>query len=234
MERQGRKVESWVITIDGPAGAGKSTVARMLAERLGAVFLDTGAMYRALTAAAMDKGVNLEDAEALLKIFETTRFQFEHDGQVLRVLVDGKDYTQRIRLPEVTEKVRYAACQPAVRRRLVQMQQDFARQFPKVVTEGRDQGTVVFPNARWKFFLEADVMERARRRQKDLAQSGLVVGLDELREQIESRDASDRNRTVGPLTPAPDAVVVDTTSLTVQQVVETILRTIGKNADGGI
>ncbi|HOQ05612.1 MAG TPA: (d)CMP kinase [Anaerohalosphaeraceae bacterium] len=232
MERQGRKVESWVITIDGPAGAGKSTVARMLAERLGAVFLDTGAMYRALTAAAMDKSVNLEDAETLLKIFETTRFQFEHDGQVLRVLVDGKDYTQRIRLPEVTEKVRYAACQPAVRSRLVQMQQDFARQFPKVVTEGRDQGTVVFPNARWKFFLEADVMERARRRQKDLAQSGRYVSLEELKEQIENRDASDRNRSVGPLTAAADAVVIDTTSLTAQEVVEKILQIVG-TVDGG-
>ncbi|MEJ5260362.1 MAG: (d)CMP kinase [Anaerohalosphaeraceae bacterium] len=223
---------SWVITIDGPAGAGKSTIARMLAERLGAVFLDTGAMYRALTAAAMDKGVDLEDVESLLKVFETTRFQFEHDGQVLRVLVDGQDYTQRIRSPEVTEKVRYAACQPAVRSRLVQMQQDFARRFPKVVTEGRDQGTVVFPHAKWKFFLDADAAERARRRQKDLAQSGTYVSLEELKEQIENRDASDRNRSVGPLTAAADAVVIDTTPLTAQEVVEKILQIVG-SGDGG-
>lgn len=225
-------MESWVITIDGPAGAGKSTIARMLAARLGAVFLDTGAMYRALTAAAMDKGADLEDVDALLKVFETTRFQFEHDGQVLRVLVDGQDYTQRIRTPEVTEKVRYAASQPALRSRLVQMQQEFARQFSKVVTEGRDQGTVVFPDARWKFFLEADVLERARRRQKDLAAAGTYVSLEELKNQIESRDASDRNRSVGPLTAAPDAVVIDTTRLTVQEVVETILRVMGRSQDG--
>lgn len=223
---------SWVITIDGPAGAGKSTIARMLAERLGAVFLDTGAMYRALTAAAMDKGVDLEDVESLLKVFEITCFQFEHDGQVLRVLVDGQDYTQRIRSPEVTEKVRYAACQPAVRSRLVQMQQDFARRFPKVVTEGRDQGTVVFPQAKWKFFLNADAVERARRRQKDLAQSGRYVSLEELKEQIENRDASDRNRSVGPLTAAADAVVIDTTPLTAQEVVEKILQIVG-SSDGG-
>ncbi len=223
---------SWVITIDGPAGAGKSTIARMLAERLGAVFLDTGAMYRALTAAAMDKGVDLEDVESLLKVFETTSFQFEHDGQVLRVLVDGQDYTQRIRSPEVTEKVRYAARPPAVRSRLVQMQQDFARRFPKVVTEGRDQGTVVFPQAKWKFFLDADVLERARRRQKDLAQSGRYVSLEELKEQIENRDASDRTRSVGPLTAAADAVVLDTTSLTAQEVVEKILQIVG-SGDGG-
>lgn len=226
--------DSWVITIDGPAGAGKSTIARMLAVRLGAVFLDTGAMYRALTAAAMEKGADLEDVEALLKVLETTRFQFEHDGPILRVLVDGQDYTQRIRLPQVTENVRYAACQPAVRERLVRMQQDFARQFPRVVTEGRDQGTVVFPNARWKFFLEADATERARRRQKDLAASGNSVCLDELKAQIESRDASDRNRTVGPLRQAPDAVVIDTTPLTASEVVEKILQIMGRSEDGGV
>lgn len=222
-----------MITIDGPAGAGKSTIARMLAARLEAVFLDTGAMYRALTAAAMDKGADLKDVEALLQVLETTRFQFEQDGQILRVLVDGRDFTQRIRTPEVTEKVRFAASEPAVRSRLVRMQQDFARQFPRVVTEGRDQGTVVFPEARWKFFLEADVEERARRRQKDLLAGGISVNLDELKSQIESRDASDRTRAVGPLKPAEDAVVIDTTHLTPQEVVEKIVQVIERNPDGG-
>lgn len=224
--------ESWVITIDGPAGAGKSTIARMLAARLDAVFLDTGAMYRAVTAAAMEQGANLEDAETLRRIMKTTHFRFEHDGPVLRVWVNGADFTDRIREPEVTEKVRYVACQGMLRERLVQMQREFAARFPKVVTEGRDQGTVAFPEARWKFFLEADAAERARRRRKDLAAVGKQVSLEELQAQILSRDASDVNRSVGPLVPAADAIRIDTTPITAEQVVEKMLQIIREKNRG--
>jgi cytidylate kinase len=164
---------------------------------------------------------------------ESTEFRFEHDGPVLRVLVDGRDFTDRIREPEVTEKVRYVACQGMLRGQLVQMQRDFAARFPRVVTEGRDQGTVAFPEARWKFFLEANARERARRRQKDLAAVGKKVGLKELQEQILSRDASDVNRSVGPLVAAPDAIRIDTTPISPEQVVEKMLQTIQEKKHGG-
>ncbi len=225
--------DAWVITIDGPAGVGKSTVARMLSERLGAVFLDTGAMYRTVTAAAMDKGVDLEDVEALLSLIDSTAFRFEHDGPVLRTRADGKDYTQRIREPEVTENVRHVACQGPLRGRLVRMQQDFANRFSKVVTEGRDQGTVVFPDAKWKFFLEADPEERARRRQKDFAAAGKAVALEELKKHILSRDASDINRSVGPLAAAADAIHIDTTRVDAEGVVEIMIRRIEETKNGG-
>jgi cytidylate kinase len=219
-------MDSWVIAIDGPAGAGKSTIARMLAARLGAVFLDTGAMYRAVTAAAMEQSVDLKDVRSVMSLMDRTEFRFEHDGPVLRVFVNGRDFTDRIREPEVTEKVRYVACQGLLRGRLVQMQREFAARFQKVVTEGRDQGTVAFPEARWKFFLEADAAERARRRQKDLAAVGKQVSLEELQAQILSRDASDVNRSVGPLVAAADAVHIDTTPISAEQVVEQMLQVI--------
>lgn len=225
--------DAWVITIDGPAGSGKSTIARMLAARLEAVFLDTGAMYRAVTAAAMERGTDLEDVQALQKVMQTTEFRFEHDGPLLRVFVDGRDFTDRIREPEVTEKVRYVACQGILRGLLVQMQREFASHFPKVVTEGRDQGTVAFPEARWKFFMEADARERARRRQKDLAAVGKKVELNELQEQILSRDASDVNRSVGPLVAAVDAIHIDTTPITADQVAEKMVRIIQGKERGG-
>lgn len=219
-----------VITIDGPAGVGKSTVARMLAERLGAVFLDTGAMYRAVTVAALDAGADLEDPAALADLMDRTDFRFVHDGPLLRAYVDGRDVTREIRDPDVTEQVRHIASQPALRSRLVAMQQAFAARYDRVVTEGRDQGTVAFPDARCKFFLTADAAERARRRAKDLAAAGKTVDLDRLQQQIVSRDESDINRSTGPLKPAADAVQIDTTDINAEQVVDRMTQIIeGKN-----
>ena len=218
--------DSFVITIDGPAGVGKSTVARMLARRLDAVFLDTGATYRAVTVAALDAGVDLTDPQAVLAVMGRTNFNFSHDGDLLRVKINGTDATQTIREPDVTEQVKHVACAPVLREQLVKLQQDFAAQFDRVVTEGRDQGTVVFPDATYKFFLTADSQERTRRRHTELKAAGKEVDPDQLHQQIIERDASDVNRTVGPLKPAADAVMIDTTNIDAQQVVHQMLEAI--------
>ncbi len=213
-----------VVTIDGPAGSGKSTVARLLADRLDATFLDTGAMYRAITLAAVEDGVTLSDEGQLVGVVEKHRFDFEAAGGKMRVSIDGKDVTEAIRDSDLTAKVRFAAAAPRVRERLVQMQRAFAARHDRIVTEGRDQGTVVFPEANVKFYLTADVRERARRRKAELDAGGLPADLEQIRQAIEARDRSDENRAVGPLRPASDAVTIDTTNLSIREVVERVYR----------
>jgi cytidylate kinase len=218
----------FVVTIDGPAASGKSTVARRLASRIGATFLDTGAMYRAVTFAAMQDGVDLKDESQLIGVIGRHTFGFEPGDDAMRVFVDGQLVTDRIRSPELTANVRCVASSPPMRARLVQMQRQFGRRWGRVVTEGRDQGTVVFPDAGVKFYLVADSRERARRRQLELESQGVEADLDELHRAIESRDRSDESRAVGPLKPAPDAICVDTTRMTIEEVVECLLRHINR------
>jgi len=212
-----------IVTIDGPAASGKSTAARLLAEKLGASFLDTGAMYRAVTFAAMQAGVDMSNEEQLLVVMDKGEFQFTvHEGRML-VSIDGNDVTEQIRDQQVTANARYIASAPKVRERLVRMQRQFAAGQNKIVTEGRDQGTVAFADANIKFFLTADPDERARRRQAELDNKTGGNSLDEIRNAIEQRDKSDRDRAVGPLKPAADAIVVDTTDLNIEQVVDKLL-----------
>lgn len=213
-----------VITIDGPAGSGKSTVARRLADRLAATFLDTGAMYRAITLAAVRDGADLGEERRLVQVVEGHRFDFEAVRGKMLVSIDGQDVTEAIRDSDLTAKVRYAASAPLVRERLVQMQRAFAAQHARIVTEGRDQGTVAFPDADVKFYLTADATERARRRKAELDAQGEPADLQQIRQAIEARDKSDENRAVGPLKAAQDAVTVDTTGLTIEQVVERLYR----------
>jgi CMP/dCMP kinase len=206
-----------IVTIDGPAGAGKSSAAKALARRLGFEFLDTGAMYRAVSLAALRAGVDGSDEPALARLVGRTRIEMPPG----RVLLDGEDVSELIRTPEVTRGSSVVAAVPAVRRRLVEVQRAIAA-GRDMVCEGRDQGTVAFPDAGCKFFLTADPEERLRRRQKEMAARGEVVDVEALRRALEERDRRDAARDVAPMHPADDAVVLDTTGLTPEQVVDTL------------
>jgi cytidylate kinase len=208
-----------IITIDGPAASGKSTAARLLARRLNASFLDTGAMYRAVTLAVMRAGVDLNNEQKLIEVTQKYNFQFSEKSGEMNVRIDGSDVTEQIRSPDVTTNARYIAAAPRVREKLVQMQRQYAASRHKIVTEGRDQGTVAFSDANIKFFLTADLAERARRRQAELGISESQSATD-VQKAIEQRDKSDQERAVGPLKPAEDAIIVDTTNLSIEQVVE--------------
>jgi len=217
-----------IVTIDGPAASGKSTIAKMLSERLGATFLDTGAMYRALTLAAMQQGVDMKDEQKLLKMLDETDFEFIPAKAELKVSINGKDMTEQIRSPVITLNSRHVAASSKVRSRLVEMQRQFCADKEKVVTEGRDQGTVAFPNAQVKFYLTADIMERAKRRKEDIRARGGNESLQQIRDSIASRDKSDQSRTTGPMKPADDAVIVDTTELSIEQVLDKLMSDMGK------
>ncbi len=204
-----------IVTIDGPAGAGKSTVARRLAERLGFGFLDTGAMYRAVALAGMRRGLDWGKPESLAQLARSLRI----DLVGARVLLNGEDVTALIRSPEVTASARYAADNWEVRDILVKRQRELAR-GQNLVTEGRDQGTVVFPDAQCKIFLMASPEERARRRVQDFAAQGHAVSFDRVLADILRRDREDSQRPVGALIRAPDAIEVCSDGWTIDQTVD--------------
>jgi len=203
-----------IVTIDGPAGAGKSSAARGLARRLGFRFLDTGAMYRAVTLAARERGLDLADSEQLARLVDEIRVELAGD----RVLLDGRDVTDAIRKFDIAVATHYAADNPAVRTKLVGWQRSAANQAD-VVTEGRDQGTVVFPHAECKIFLTAAEEERARRRHGDLLARGEHIPFDEVLTNQRLRDYRDATRPVGALVKADDAVEVSTDGLSPDEVI---------------
>ncbi len=204
-----------IVTIDGPAGAGKSTAARALARRLRFRFLDTGAMYRAVAWAALERGLSWDDPQKVVEL--ARQLSIELPGG--RVLVDGREVTAAIRTTEVTAVTHYAANNPGVRTHLVELQRQLAGQ-DNIVTEGRDQGTVVFPESELKVYLTASPEERARRRVHDLAARGEELSLEDVLVQQSQRDKSDESRDVGPLRAADDAVEVYTDGLTAEEVVD--------------
>lgn len=211
-----------IVAIDGPAGAGKSTIARRIADALGFAYLDTGAMYRAATWWAQSQGVAMDDASGLADATRGMQLELDLSAKPIRVRVAGQDISEAIRTPEVTRAIRNLDRLAEVRAILVEQQRAFAAQQP-TVAEGRDMGTVVFPEARCKIYLDASLDERARRRADEMASKGMEVAFDVLRKDIAERDESDRTRAVAPLRKADDAVAVDTTDKSIESVVEEIM-----------
>lgn len=211
------------IAIDGPAGAGKSTIARMLAKRLGILYLDTGAMYRAVGLKALRQGVSVRSDEAMAAMLEQTSLDILFQDGEQRVILDGEDVSQAIRTPEVSRAASDVSALPAVRLRLVDLQRQIACQLP-LVLDGRDIGTYVLPDAPVKFFLTAEPAERARRRLLDLrARGDHTATLAEVQADLDYRDAQDSQRSLAPLCQASDAILVDTTGMTQEKVVRTVL-----------
>jgi cytidylate kinase len=213
-----------VLTIDGPSGSGKGTISRRVAEQLGWRLLDSGALYRAVGYAAGAEGLDLSDVDAVTRCAQTTKIRFHAapDGGDTRVLVNGHDATDELRTETAGAAASAIASIPSVRQALVDMQLAF-RKGPGLVADGRDMGTVIFPDAPYKVFLTASAAERAKRRYKQLKEKGLSVTLTTLQREIEARDARDASRTVAPLKPAADAVFIDTTGMGIEDVVAKVL-----------
>jgi cytidylate kinase len=220
-----------IIAVDGPAASGKSTVARALARRLGAGYLDTGAMYRAVAAEALRLDVAADDPEALISLANAARITFEREpGSPLptRVLIDGRDVTTEIRTPAVDTAVSPVSAVPGVRAAMVRLQREAVVGGDWVV-EGRDIGTVVFPDTPVKVFLTASAEERARRREGDMHRIGVDTDAAEVQRRLEARDTYDSTREASPLTAAEDAVQIDTTGMSVEEVVELIAGLAGRS-----
>lgn len=208
------------IAIDGPAGAGKSTIARAVAKRLGIFYVDTGAMYRAIALKSIRLNIPVDQEEIVGKMVRETKIELDHSEE-RRVFCDGQDVTEAIRSPEVSRKVSTIAAYPSVRQRLVELQRQEAERGP-VIMDGRDIGTCVLPEADLKIFLTASLEERARRRWQELLDSGKEIDLAEVKEDMERRDKQDMEREASPLLPATDALILDTTGLTIEEIVDQI------------
>ena len=221
------------IAIDGPAGAGKSTVAKILAKRLGYTYVDTGAMYRSLTLLAIRNGVAIDSEAAVSQWLRELQFclDMKFDGDTLAVHVNGEDVTEAIRTAQVSNAVTVVAQYQCVREFLLAQQKQWA-QRPGVIMDGRDIGTVIMPNAEVKFFLVAGLRERALRRQAELEKKGQIIPLEEIEDSIARRDAQDAARQTAPLAQAEDAIEIDTTALTIDEVVELMIAHIEQAMEG--
>ncbi|EMI50353.1 cytidylate kinase [Stenotrophomonas maltophilia AU12-09] len=211
-----------VLTIDGPSGAGKGTISRIIARRMGWHYLDSGALYRAVGVAASWADIDTSDASALVRCTFDTHVQFVEQSDAMRVMVNGTDATDELRLETTGALASAIAAIPEVRAGLKERQRAF-RELPGLVADGRDMGTVIFPDAPYKVFLTASAEERADRRHKQLKDKGVSVNFDDLLREIMARDARDAQRTVAPLKPADDAVLIDTTGIGIDDVVARVM-----------
>lgn len=213
--------------MDGPAGAGKSTVAKLLAERLKISYLDSGAIYRTLTLACIERRVDVSDEEQVLSVLRSVKMEFREElregKKFFACYLDGKDVSAEIRKKEVSSKVSVVARHPRVREAMIPFQRAFAEEHD-VVCDGRDMGSFVFTEADFKFFLTADPVVRAQRRYMELRENGLEVSFEEVLQNINYRDKTDSTRDASPLVAAPDAVIIDTTYLKPEEVVEMMIR----------
>ncbi len=212
-----------IIAIDGPSGAGKSTVAKLLAKRLGYLYIDTGAMYRVVALKAKERFIHPEDESALHQLASSLSIALVTRGREIHVFCDGKDVTEAIRLPEISRLASDISKKKGVREALVQKQREMGRRGG-VVLEGRDIGTVVFPGAEVKFYLDADADERGRRRFDELSRKGVEVNFKETLEEVKRRDHHDMKRVHSPLKKADDALFIDSTHLSIEKVVQKMLR----------
>jgi cytidylate kinase len=212
-----------VLTIDGPSGSGKGTISRAVAQRLGWHYLDSGAIYRAVGQEAAWEGIDLSDPDAVAACAARTEIRFVNQGAgEPHVLVNGKDATRALHTESAGAVASAIAAYPSVRAELVQLQLRF-RQKPGLVADGRDMGTIIFPDAEYKVFLTASASERAKRRYKQLKDKGVSVNLDSLLHEITARDERDAGRAVAPLKPAADAVILDSTGMPITEVIERVL-----------
>ncbi|SMB94418.1 cytidylate kinase [Desulfonispora thiosulfatigenes DSM 11270] len=217
-------MEKIQVTIDGPAGAGKSSVSKILAQRLGYVYIDTGAMYRTLTYSAIKEKVDFSDIDSIIKLLTSIEINFGLDQETgtQKVFCNDQDVTDLIRSPEVNQKVSIIAAILEVRNIMVLRQREIA-QNNNVVMDGRDIGTVVLPNAKYKFYLTASLEERAKRRAKELEAKGYKIDLEKLIVEIKTRDNMDTQREYSPLKPASDAIIIDSSKINLEQVIGSII-----------
>ena len=217
------KKKGLTIAMDGPSGAGKSTVARALAKRLGYIYIDTGAMYRSVALRLKEKSISPEDELALSRLASSLHITLIPEGEEIHVFCDGQDVTEAIRTPEISRLASHISKQKGVREALVRMQREMGREGG-VILEGRDIGTVVFPDAEVKFYLDAESDERARRRYDEMVEKGVKVDFKETQEELVQRDHNDMHRDNSPLKKANDAIYIDSTHRSVEEIVEEMSR----------
>lgn len=221
--------DNCIITIDGPAGAGKTTIARMVADQLCFRYVDTGAMYRAVTLGVLNAGLSFSQVPEIEELVKDIDIRIDFDGERMLIYLGGTEVSEEIRSARVTDNTSLVAAIPGVRYLLAGLQRESARLFKKVVFEGRDMGSMVFPSAELKIYLDAGIEERARRRWQELRESGFDVDIEELKEKIKKRDKLDESRGLAPLRVPENAFVIDSTSMSLEEVVDKIVGALNKD-----